>query len=74
MQGSENRQARSPAFAGAVTGREPAVATARATETMFLPPSAMMDDCCGISQAPYGAVPLGPAGDAVDDRVSGNYQ
>jgi hypothetical protein len=45
-------------FAGAVTGREPAVATARATETMFLPPGgATMDDCCRIAQALYGAVP-----------------
>lgn len=45
-------------FVGAVTGREPAVATARSTETMFLPPgAATMDDCCRIAQALYGAVP-----------------
>jgi hypothetical protein len=45
-------------FAGAVTGREPAVATARATETMFLPSGgATMDDCCRIAQMLYGAVP-----------------
>jgi hypothetical protein len=45
-------------FAGAVTGREPAVATAKATETMFLPSGgATMDDCCRIAQALYGAVP-----------------
>lgn len=45
-------------FAGAVTGREPAVATARVTETMFLPSgAATMDDCCRIAQVLYGAVP-----------------
>jgi hypothetical protein len=45
-------------FAGAVTGREPAVATAKATETMFLPSGgATMDDCCRIAQVLYGAVP-----------------
>lgn len=45
-------------FAGAVTGREPAVATARATETIFLPPgAATMDDCCRIAQVLYGGVP-----------------
>jgi hypothetical protein len=45
-------------FAGAVTGREPAVATAKATETMFLPSGgATMDDCCRIAQALYGGVP-----------------
>jgi len=45
-------------FAGAVTGREPAVATAKATERMFLPSgAATMDDCCAIAQALYGAVP-----------------
>jgi hypothetical protein len=45
-------------FAGAVTGREPAVATARATETMFLPSgAATMDDCCRVSEVLYGAVP-----------------
>jgi hypothetical protein len=45
-------------FAGAVTGREPAVATARATETMFLPSgAATMDDCCRIAEMLYGAVP-----------------
>jgi hypothetical protein len=45
-------------FAGAVTGREPAVATAKATETLFLPSGgATMDDCCRIAQVLYGAVP-----------------
>jgi hypothetical protein len=45
-------------FAGAVTGREPAVATAKATETMYLPSGgATMDDCCRIAQMLYGAVP-----------------
>jgi hypothetical protein len=45
-------------FAGAVTGREPAVATARATETISLPSGgATMDDCCRIAQVLYGAVP-----------------
>ena len=45
-------------LAGAVIGREPAVASARATETAFLPSgAATMDDCCRIAQALYGAVP-----------------
>jgi len=45
-------------FAGAVTGREPAIATARATEKMILPSgAATMDDCCRIAELLYGAVP-----------------
>ncbi len=45
-------------FAGAVIGREPAVATAKFTETIFLPSgAATMDDCCRIAQTLYGAVP-----------------
>ena len=45
-------------FAGAVTGREPAVATAKATEKMVLPSgAATMDDCCRIAELLYGGVP-----------------
>jgi hypothetical protein len=45
-------------FAGAVTGREPAIAEARATETLVLPSgAATMDDCCRIAELLYGAVP-----------------
>jgi hypothetical protein len=50
-------------FAGAVTGREPAIAHARATERMVLPSgAATMDDCCRIAELLYGgsgsALPL----------------
>ena len=50
-------------FAGAVTGREPAVANARATERIVLPSgAATMDDCCRIADLLYGgsgsAMPL----------------
>ena len=50
-------------FAGAVTGREPAVANARATERIVLPSgAATMDDCCRIAELLYGgsgsAMPL----------------
>jgi hypothetical protein len=42
-------------FAGAVTGREPAIANARATERMVLPSgAATMDDCCRIAELLYG--------------------
>lgn len=45
-------------FASAVAGREPAVATAKARETILLASgTATMDDCCRIAQALYGAVP-----------------
>jgi hypothetical protein len=45
-------------FAGAVTGREPAVAKARATERIVLPSgAATMDDCCRIAEVLYGGVP-----------------
>jgi hypothetical protein len=45
-------------FAGAVTGREPAIANARATERIVLPSgAATMDDCCRIAELLYGAVP-----------------
>jgi hypothetical protein len=45
-------------FAGAVTGREPAIATARASETIVLPTgAATMDDCCRIAEMLYGGVP-----------------
>jgi hypothetical protein len=45
-------------FAGAVTGREPAVANARAVETIVLPSgAATMDDCCRIAEMLYGGVP-----------------
>jgi hypothetical protein len=45
-------------FAGAVTGREPDIAIARATEKMLLPSGAgTMDDCCRIAELLYGAVP-----------------
>jgi hypothetical protein len=44
-------------FAGVVTGREPAIATARATETIVLPSgAATMDDCCRIAELLYGGV------------------
>ncbi len=47
-------------FAGAVTGREPAVAEARATDRIVLAPgAATMDDCCRIAELLYGGV--GPA-------------
>jgi hypothetical protein len=50
-------------FAGAVTGREPAIANARATEKIVLPSgAATMDDCCRIAELLYGghgsAMPL----------------
>jgi hypothetical protein len=50
-------------FAGAVTGREPAIVHARATETIVLPSgAATMDDCCRIAELLYGgpgsAMPL----------------
>jgi hypothetical protein len=50
-------------FAGAVTGREPAIANARATERIVLPSgAATMDDCCRIAELLYGgsgsAMPL----------------
>ena len=50
-------------FAGAVTGREPAVANARATDRIVLPSgAATMDDCCRIAELLYGgsgsAMPL----------------
>ena len=42
-------------FAGAVTGREPAIAEARATDRIVLPPGgATMDDCCRIAELLYG--------------------
>lgn len=45
-------------YAGAVTGREPATAAARATDTLVLPAGeATMDDCCRIAELLYGAVP-----------------
>ncbi len=45
-------------FAGAVTGREPAIAIARATEKIVLPSgTATMDDCCRIAELLYGGVP-----------------
>jgi hypothetical protein len=45
-------------FAGAVTGREPAIAEARATDRIVLPPgAATMDDCCRIAELLYGGVP-----------------
>jgi len=50
-------------FAGAVTGREPAVAQAKATDRIVLPAgAATMDDCCRIAELLYGgagsAMPL----------------
>ncbi len=50
-------------FAGVATGREPAVANARATEEIVLPSgAATMDDCCRIAELLYGgsgsAMPL----------------
>jgi hypothetical protein len=50
-------------FAGAVTGREPSIANARATERIILPSgAATMDDCCRIAELLYGgsgsAMPL----------------
>ncbi|HTW28941.1 MAG TPA: vWA domain-containing protein [Acetobacteraceae bacterium] len=48
-------------FAGAVTGREPAVVQARATERIVLPSgAATMDDCCRIGEVLYGATPAAP--------------
>lgn len=45
-------------FAGAITGREPAIAMARATEKIVLPSgTATMDDCCRIAELLYGGVP-----------------
>jgi len=45
-------------FAGAVTGREPAVATARVIDKIVLPSgTATMDDCCRIAEMLYGGVP-----------------
>jgi hypothetical protein len=45
-------------FAGAVTGREPAVAQARVTDRIVLPSgAATMDDCCRFAELLYGAVP-----------------
>lgn len=45
-------------FAGAVTGREPAIAKVRATERIVLPSgAATMDDCCRIAELLYGGVP-----------------
>lgn len=45
-------------YAGAVTGREPATAAARATDKLVLPAGeATMDDCCRIAELLYGAVP-----------------
>jgi hypothetical protein len=45
-------------YAGAVTGREPTTAAARATDTLVLPAGeATMDDCCRIAELLYGAVP-----------------
>ena len=45
-------------YAGATTGRAPAIAKARATETVVLPSgAATMDDCCRIAELLYGAVP-----------------
>jgi hypothetical protein len=42
-------------FAGAVTGREPAIANARATESIILPSgAATMDDCCRSAELLYG--------------------
>lgn len=45
-------------YAGAVTGREPAMAYARATDNI-VPPSgaATMDECCRIAELLYGGVP-----------------
>jgi len=48
-------------FAGATTGREPAIANARATDRIVLPPgAATMDDCCRIAELLYGGVPGSP--------------
>jgi len=48
-------------FAGAVTGREPAIANARSTEEIVLPSgAATMDDCCRIAELLYGGVPGSP--------------
>jgi hypothetical protein len=45
-------------FAGAVTGREPAIAKARVTDRVVLPSgAATMDDCCRIAELLYGGVP-----------------
>lgn len=48
-------------FAGAVTGREPAIANARSTEKIVLPAgAATMDDCCRLAELLYGGVPGSP--------------
>jgi hypothetical protein len=48
-------------LAGVPTGREPAVAEARATERIVLRPgAATMDDCCRIAELLYGGVPPSP--------------
>jgi hypothetical protein len=48
-------------FAGATTGREPAVAQARAADQIVLPSgSATLDDCCRITQLLYGGVTESP--------------
>ncbi|GAA2460048.1 hypothetical protein GCM10010191_95560 [Actinomadura vinacea] len=48
-------------YAGAVTGREPAIATARANDSIVLPPgAATMDDCCRIAELLYGGIPQSP--------------
>jgi hypothetical protein len=48
-------------FAGTPTGREPAVAQARATEAITLPSgAATMDDCCRIAELLYGGIPSSP--------------
>ena len=45
-------------FAGAVTGREPAVAQARVTDQIVLPSgAATMDDCCRFAELLYGGAP-----------------
>ena len=45
-------------FAGAVTGREPAIANARSIEKIVLPSgAATMDDCCRLAELLYGGVP-----------------
>ena len=48
-------------LSGVATGREPAVAEARATDRIVLPPgAATMDDCCSIAKLLYGGVPSSP--------------
>ena len=48
-------------LSGVATGREPAVAEARALDRIVLPPgAATMDDCCRIVELLYGGVPSSP--------------